>query len=75
MAVTGITSDHCCETTTRVGCDLGFHMIFVSDATHTFDRTAPDGTPVAADDIQRATEASLNGEFARISSTSELLSD
>jgi hypothetical protein len=48
-------------------------MIFVSDATHTFDRTAPDGTPLSAEDIQRATEASLNDEFARVCSTRELL--
>ena len=74
-AVTGIASDHCCETTTRIGCDLGFNMIFVSNATHTFDRIAPDGTVIPADQIRRVTEATLSGEFARVCTTESCLSD
>ena len=31
----GITTNHCCETTTRVGGNLGYDMRFVLDATHT----------------------------------------
>jgi nicotinamidase-related amidase len=37
--VCGITTNHCCETTARVGGNLGYDVRFVLDATHTFDRS------------------------------------
>jgi nicotinamidase-related amidase len=73
IAVCGITTNHCCETTARVGGNLGFDVTFVLDATHTFDRVGPDGVLVAAEDLARATAASLHGEFATVSSTAEVL--
>ena len=36
LAVTGISMEQCCETTTRVAADLGFAVDFVIDATMTF---------------------------------------
>ena len=36
LVVCGIRTEQCCETTTRVGCDLGFDVTFVMDATATF---------------------------------------
>lgn len=41
LVVCGITTNQCCETTARVGGNLGHTMLFALDATHTFDRTAP----------------------------------
>ena len=38
IAICGITTNHCCETTARVGANVGFDVLFVLDATHTFDR-------------------------------------
>ena len=35
IAICGITTNHCCETTARVGGNLGFDVLFVLDATHT----------------------------------------
>jgi 3-oxoacyl-[acyl-carrier protein] reductase len=43
IAVCGIQTNVCCETTARIGSDLGYDVWFVLDATHTFDLTAPDG--------------------------------
>jgi nicotinamidase-related amidase len=45
LVIAGITTNHCCETTARVGGNLGYRVWFALDATHTFDRTGPDGRP------------------------------
>ena len=72
IAVCGITTNHCCETTARVGGNLGFDVLFALDATHTFDRQAPDGTWMSADELARATATSLHGEFATVVATADL---
>jgi nicotinamidase-related amidase len=72
IAVCGITTNHCCETTARVGANLGFDVLFVLDATHTFDRAGPDGSVMTADELARATATSLHDEFAAVVSTAEL---
>jgi nicotinamidase-related amidase len=71
--VCGITTNHCCETTARVGGNLGYDVRFVLDATHTFDRRAPDGTLVVAEDLARVTAANLHGEFATVVDTAAAL--
>ena len=73
FVVSGITTKDCCETTARVGGNLGHQVLFALDATHTFDRTAPDGTVVTADELARVTATNLNGEFATVVSTAQLL--
>lgn len=73
VTICGITTNHCCETTARVACDLGYAVDYVLDATHTFDRTDLDGVVVAADEIARITATNLNDEFAAIRTTQELI--
>lgn len=76
LAVTGITMEQCCETTTRVAADLGYDVDFVSEATVTFPIRHPDGQrvlPVEA--IVERTEYALRGRFARIATVAELRSE
>lgn len=73
IVVCGITTNHCCETTARVGGNLGYDVLFALDATHTFDREGPDGTTWTADQLMQATAVNLHGEFADVVTTDELL--
>jgi nicotinamidase-related amidase len=61
VTVCGISTEQCCETTTRVAADLGYDVDFVTEATLTF----PIGT-LTTDAIIERTEAVLRGRFARI---------
>jgi nicotinamidase-related amidase len=72
FVVAGITTNHCCETTARVGANLGHRVLFALDATYTFDRPDPDGGMVTADELARVTATNLHGEFATVVRTSEL---
>lgn len=67
VVISGISTEQCCETTTRVAADLGYDVDFVTEATATF----PIGT-LATDAIIERTEAVLRGRFARIVTVSEL---
>ena len=68
VAICGIQTNMCCETTARVADDLGFGMTFVLDATHTFDLPG-----VSADDLARATAATLAADFGRVVDTATLV--
>lgn len=73
FVLTGITTNHCVETTARVGGNLGHRVVLALDATHTFDRRGPDGILVTADRLARITATNLHGEFATVVNTQQLL--
>jgi nicotinamidase-related amidase len=72
--VCGITTNHCCETTARVGGNLGYDVRFVLDATHAFDRPDPFGGVVGAAELARVTATNLHGEFATVVDTATAVS-
>jgi nicotinamidase-related amidase len=67
VVISGMTTEQCCETTTRVAADLGYDVDFVTEATATF----PIGE-LSTDAIIERTEAVLNKRFARIAKVSDV---
>jgi nicotinamidase-related amidase len=73
VVVTGISTEQCCETTTRVAADLGYDADFVTEASATFPITDPEtGEVLSTDEIIRRTEFVLRGRFARIARVAAL---
>ena len=76
LVVTGISTEQCCETTTRVAADLGFDVDFVTEATRTFPITdEATGEVLSTDEIVRRTEMVLRGRFARIATVEGLVKE
>lgn len=87
IVICGIRTEQCCETTARVGSDLGFDVIFVTDATTTSpipsehapaeqsvqELLADPGTLSAADIIERTERVLAARDFATIATTQQLL--
>lgn len=77
LVVTGISTEQCCETTTRVAADLGFEVEFVTECTVTFPIPDPNrpGVELGVDAILDRTEAVLRGRFARIRTVDQVLDE
>ena len=73
VAICGIQTNVCCETTARMASDLGYEVLFVSDATFTFDIVAPNHQVFRARELARYTQVNLQDDFAKVVFTAELL--
>lgn len=74
LVIAGIQTNMCNETTARMAGNLGYNVLYPIDAMHTFDAVGPDGDVVTADELTRATAASLHhGGFAHVLRTHEVL--
>jgi nicotinamidase-related amidase len=76
LVITGIQTEQCCETTTRLAADLGYDVDFVTEATMTFPIPNPaTGEELSTDEILRRTEFVLRGRFARIATVGGLVAE
>lgn len=73
VAIVGVQTNFCCETTARMAGNLGYETLFVLDATHTFDMPAYGGGTISAEELTRVTASNLDGEFAEVVDTVDLL--
>lgn len=73
LVITGLTTNHCVSTTTRMAGNLGFDTYLVSDAAATFERAHVDGRPRSAEEVHLAALSDIHGEFATVLVTDEVL--
>lgn len=74
LIITGAITNNCIEATARMAGDLGFDTIVVSDATATFSRKDYNGKQRSAEEVHAMSLANLEGEYARIATTEDILS-
>jgi nicotinamidase-related amidase len=76
VIVTGIQTEQCAETTTRVAADLGYDADYVTEATLTFPIVNKStGEELSCADIIHRTEFVLRDRFARIATVQELIDE
>lgn len=73
LVIVGVSTNNSVEATVRSAGCLGFATTVVSDATFTFDATDLSGAVRTAEDIHLMSLSNLNGEYARVIESAELL--
>ena len=73
VVIVGVITNNSVEATARTSGNLGFRTVVVSDAAFTFDKRDHAGTLRSADEVHAMSLANLDGEYAAIRTTAEVL--
>jgi nicotinamidase-related amidase len=73
VVIVGVSTANSVESTARSAGNLGFRTIVVSDATFTFAKKDYAGVLRRADEVHAMSLANLDGEYAEITRTAQLL--
>jgi len=73
VAICGALTNLSVAATARTAQDLGYEVMFVVDATHTFDLRGADGTIIRARDVSRTFALTLQNAGMNVLYTSELV--
>lgn len=74
VVITGVITNNSVEATARMSGNLGFATIVVHDATATFGRRDFNGVWRTSEDVHAMSLANLEGEYARVLGTEEVVS-
>jgi len=73
VVIVGVITNNSVESTARTSGNLGFATVVVADAAFTFDKRDYAGTARSAEEVHAMSLANLDGEYATIASTREVL--
>ncbi len=73
LVIVGVSTNNSVEATARSAGNLGFKTYVASDGTFTFDKTDYTGTHRTAAEVHAMSLANLDGEYATIAVTEQLL--
>jgi len=73
LVICGVITNNSVEATARMAGNLGYETYVVSDATATFDKVDFFGQLRSAEEVHALSLANLQGEYASVVSTTEVL--